>query len=82
MTQTHADQILTHLLGLFLRLNLADVTGHEYVDYLFEKYPRLESLAMLDAEIELEQEGILVRMMDKPDVKEAFRKRLIEIKQK
>jgi len=82
MTQAPAEQIFTHLLGPFLRLNLAGVTGHEYVDYLFEKYPRLESLAMLDTEIELEQEGILVRMMDKPDVREMFQKRLIEIKQK
>jgi hypothetical protein len=77
-----SSPILTRLLALFDQLELAGVTGHEYVDYLFDKYPRLTSLRILDSEIELEQIGILERMRDKPDVKEKFSVRLIEIQRK
>jgi len=74
--------ILTRLLALFDQLGLAGVTTQEYVDYLFEKYPQLTSLKMLNAEIESEQVGILERMINKKCVKDKFRVRLIEIQRK
>ncbi len=53
--------ILPNLYALFDALALPGVDRHGYVDYLFAKYSKLESLKGLNEEIEREQTGILTR---------------------
>jgi len=67
---------LNTLLGLFYQLNLAGVTGHEYVDYLFEKYG-LKRLSDLTQEQLAQQVVILQGLALNNKTREQFRGKLL-----
>ena len=76
MTTTTADQPLNRLLGLFYNLNLSDVTGHEYVDYIFEKYG-LQKLPDLTPEQAQQQVSILQGLAQNEKNRKLFHKKLL-----
>jgi len=75
-TQPAEQHTLNTLLGLFSQLNLAGVTGHEYVDYLFEKYG-LKKLPDLTQEQIRQQVTILQGLAQNNKTREQFRGKLM-----
>lgn len=77
MTVQPAEQpTLTTLLGLFSQLNLTGVTGHEYDDYLFEKYG-IAKLPDLTQEQLAQQVTILQGLVQNKKTREQFREKLL-----